>query len=598
MNRIIAFVVALLCTASTIALAQVVSIDANIITFDKLSKTVIPFVASAQPTVTTEPSLEGQYTLAFADGKGTIIFSKPVPEGSYKIRLSASGKTAATTWNVLPSRLDARSIRSLAGMKLFYGKRLAIRSRLLPEAELPLLQFKIDYQFGIEAPRENNPYSESWTGPYVPASAKTVKISIVWVYPMTGERVPLFAREIQPEQTPPDISCYNTIAELIRYDAPTNTYFVAIRGIGVDFEVPLDANNTDMNASRSIKATLSDVKAAEPAFLDYNSPETNVRVYRNDTPIPESSWRVNSETFKIVKGEYDSAASGTFLITIAISGLPSFGTQLRGTIAIRTQAKIFNQKAGANAAVNSECVIPLTLPINTHITNAEQTAALQLVAKSYIPTTTKNVRLAGSEFLKRQFWLSGRLRNQDFSLFTANEATILTVRNIVSPPPVRTPALEFAEQQCTTTDDIQRRLSKMQPIPQALIDDGGDPTACETVRQFYAQVMSYEAVRHVVMLVSKPKGGKAAELLGALSLSGHAGMYRLTIRDTDLTSPLQVYSLEDLKALRVDGSTTLYDMLAKQLTNLDAGLLERNVTVETTEVVPASSKGSTLKKGK
>jgi hypothetical protein len=66
MNRILVLLVVLLCTSSTLALAQVVSIDEKIITFDKLSKTVIPFVASAQPTVTTEPSLEGQYTLAFA----------------------------------------------------------------------------------------------------------------------------------------------------------------------------------------------------------------------------------------------------------------------------------------------------------------------------------------------------------------------------------------------------------------------------------------------------------------------------------------------------------------------------------------------------
>jgi len=597
MKRLYAFSFALmfLCIAHAVSLAQVVSIDANIITFDKLSKTVIPFVASAQPTVTTEPSLEGQYTLAFADGKGTITFSKPVPEGSYKIRLSASGKAATAVWNVLPTSLERKSMYSLSGSKLFFGKRLWLRSRLLAEAELPLQQFKIDYQFGSEAPSENNPYSESWSGPFIPASAKTVKFSIVWVYPMTGERVPLFAREIQPEQMPPDIYCSNSIAELIRYDAPTNTYFVAIRGIGVDFEVSLDANNSDMNASRSIKARLSDVKATEPASLDYNLPETFVRVYRDDTPVPESSWTANPNTFKIVKGDFDSA-SGAFPITIAVSGLPSFGTQLRGTISIKAGATIVNQKAGTNAmSTDPPCVVSLNLPINTHITNAEQTAAMQLVAKSYIPTTTKTVRLAGSEFLKRQFWLSGSLRNQDFSLFTANEATIQAVRNSISPPPARTPALEFAEQQCSNTDDIQRRLSKGQPIPQALIDGGGDPTACETVRQFYAQVMSYEPVRHVVMLVSKPKGGKAAELLGALALGGRD---KLIVRDTDLAAPLHVYSLEDLKALRIDGITTLYDMLTKQLTNLDAGLVERNVTVETTEVVPVSSKGSTLKKGK
>lgn len=592
MNRIFVVLVVLLCTISTVSLAQVFA-DEKIITFDKLSKTVIAFTASAQPTVTTEPSLEGQYTLAFADGKGTITFAKPVQAGSYIIRLSANGKTTATTWNVLPSKMDARSIRILSSLHLYYGKRLYLRSRLPAEAELPLQQFKIDYQFGNEAPKENNPYFESWTGPYIPTSATKVRTSVVWVYPMTGERVPLFTKETQPEQSPPDISCSNSTAKLTKYDAPTNTYFVEIRGISVDFEVPLDANNTDSNASKSIKATLADVKA-EPVSLDFNSPDFALRVYRDDEPVEGSSWTPDPGTFRIVKADYDSA-SGSFPTTIAISGLPPFGTELRGSISIKAQATIVNQKNGVSATTNSFCVVLFNLPINTHIPDTAKIAAIQRAAKEYIPTTTKTVRLAGSEFLKRQYWLSGRLRNQDFSLFTANEATIQTVRNIVSPAPVRTPALELAEQQCTNTDAIKNRYLKRQPVPQALIDEGGDPAACEAVQHFYAKVIAHAAVQHVVMLVSKPKGGKSAELLGALALGGRN---KLIIRDTDLAVPLHVYSLEDLKAFHIDGSTTLYDMLANQLSNLDAGLLERNVTVETTEIVPVSGKGSAGKKGK
>lgn len=211
MNRILVLLVVLLCTTSTTSLAQVVSIDEKIITFDKLSKTVIPFVASAQPTITTEPSLEGQYTLAFANSNGTLTFAKPVQAGSYKIRLSASGKTTETSWKVLPTSLDSKSMKSLATLKLYFGKRLSIRSGLPDEADLPLNQFSIDYQLGNEKLQPNNRYAESWVGPYIPASAKKVLMSIVWEYPATGERVPLFTREIQPEQTPPEISCSNAM---------------------------------------------------------------------------------------------------------------------------------------------------------------------------------------------------------------------------------------------------------------------------------------------------------------------------------------------------------------------------------------------------
>ncbi len=212
MNRILVLLAVLLCTSSTIALAQVVSIDEKIITFDKLSKTVIPFVANAQPSIITEPSLEGQYTLAFANGKGTLTFAKPVQAGSYKIRLSASGKTTETSWKVLPTRLDSKSMKSLAAMKLYFGKRLWIRSGLPDEAELPLNQFSIDYQLGNEKLQPNNTFAEAWMGPNIPASAKKVFVSIVWEYHITGERVSLFTREIQPEQTPPEISCSNALA--------------------------------------------------------------------------------------------------------------------------------------------------------------------------------------------------------------------------------------------------------------------------------------------------------------------------------------------------------------------------------------------------
>lgn len=384
-------------------------LEPKIITFDKLQKTIITFALTpgayfkpGNPSVDIKgtPSLAGKYRIELDEPAGStvpndpqannkkrrykMVFESPIPAGMYNIKLSYAGggktDTNSTDLKVLPSSMEAKSMKTLAGTKLYFGKRLSVRSKLLAEAELPLQQFKIDYQFGNEKKNSDNAYAETFIGPNIPASAKKVKVDIVWVYPPTGERVPLFTREATPEQTPPEISCSSAIAEL-KSGGPTetkgkkpsgkkpvqpNNFQIVIKGIGVDYEVPIDADNKDVAASKSLKATLNDVEPTGPADIDYTSTETQLRIYNGDEPDPTSTWTATATTFGIVLGEFDPA-SGVFPVTIQVKDLPAKppgeSRILRGTVAIKVGAKIMNRKAGATATSTSPpCVIPINIP--------------------------------------------------------------------------------------------------------------------------------------------------------------------------------------------------------------------------------------------
>jgi hypothetical protein len=392
---------------------RVSDLDAKIITFDKLQRTVITFVLSptlyfkpGNPAIDIKgtPSLAGQFRIepdlspesnnggtpapltgaaANQPRKYRMVFDKPIAAGTYNIKVSYSGggktDTASSELKVLPSMLDAKSMKALSTLKLYYGKRLAFRAKLPSEAELPLQQFKIDYQLGNEKKMQDNPFAESYVGPNIPASAKKVKMDVVWINPGTGERVPLLSKEVTPEQTPPDISCQNVVAELKpsgtegpkkkatgKKPVQPSNFQVVIKGISVDYEVPIDADNKDPNASKSIKATLGEVEADGPADIDYAAPETKLIIYNGDEPDPTAAWSATGTTFSMTSGEFD-AASGTFPITIQVKDLPPKPPAetriLRGTIAVKVGAKIVNRKAGTSAKSQAPpCIIPINIP--------------------------------------------------------------------------------------------------------------------------------------------------------------------------------------------------------------------------------------------
>ena len=382
-------------------------LEPKIITFDKLQKTIITFALTpgsyfkpGNPNVDIKgtPSLAGKYKIELdeANAGGPVdpqannkkrryrmVFESPIPAGLYNIKLEYSGggksDTVSTELKVLPSTLEKRADASLKSLRLYYGKRLTVKAKLLAEAEIPTQQFKIDYQFGNEKKNSDNPFDQQ-TFAYIPASAKKVKIDILWVYPVTGERVPLFSREIVPEQTAPEILSTSVVAEMKgsgtvdpkgkkpsgKKPVQPKDFQISIKGVSVDFEQPIDADNKDITQSKPLKATLNDIEPTGPAEIEYNpsDPSLVLRIYKDDEIDPTANWSISPNTFQIVNGDYD-ASSGTFPITINVKDLPpkppGESRRLQGVISIKVGAKIVNRKAGVSASSNQSILVPINI---------------------------------------------------------------------------------------------------------------------------------------------------------------------------------------------------------------------------------------------
>ncbi len=106
----------------------------------------------------------------------------------------------------------------------------------------------------------------------------------------------------------------------------------------------------------------------------------------------------------------------------------------------------------------------------------------------------------------------------NISLFEADPYAKKRLREVLTPPLPRTSALETAEQECANTDDIKKKISRGQPVPQALIDEGGSPNACESVKIYYSKMASLEQIGKVYVVTKRYAEGEEPEILGIVSI--------------------------------------------------------------------------------
>lgn len=106
----------------------------------------------------------------------------------------------------------------------------------------------------------------------------------------------------------------------------------------------------------------------------------------------------------------------------------------------------------------------------------------------------------------------------NISLFEADYSATRRLREVLTPPLPRTSALETAEQECANTEDIKKKISKGQPVSQALIDEGGSPNACETVKIYYSKMASLEQIGKVYIVTKRYTEGEKPEILGIVSI--------------------------------------------------------------------------------
>jgi hypothetical protein len=204
-------------------------------------------------------------------------------------------------------------------------------------------------------------FAEGFIGPNIPAAARIVRFRILWLN--DRDTTTLYVRDVEVEQTPPDISASDVHIELLSTEG--NTIRFAVKGIGVNYEVPIDADNSNPNASKSIKASLNDVEIIGEKDIEIDTLGTRITLYEGFRPEPATLWRAINNCV-LVKRQFNEK-TGYFSIELMFNNLPSpkETSIMRGTLVLRNlAATIVNRKAGKRAVSTTQPIpIPIEIPL-------------------------------------------------------------------------------------------------------------------------------------------------------------------------------------------------------------------------------------------
>jgi hypothetical protein len=115
----------------------------------------------------------------------------------------------------------------------------------------------------------------------------------------------------------------------------------------------------------------------------------------------------------------------------------------------------------------------------------------------------------------------------------------------ITPGYPRTQALDMAEKECQNTSVIKENIRLGKPVPQHIINEGGSPTDCETVKNYYTALQGLQRIRTIYILVDK----KAA-LLGTVKLCGVIGYTDEQGVPPRTVVPSSYMTLEDLQQFK------------------------------------------------
>jgi hypothetical protein len=215
------------------------------------------------------------------------------------------------------------------------------------------------------------PFTDSLITRFLPASAKTVTLELVWKKPPTAERttverVVLAGRTMLTEQMPLQYYGRPFIEGLTERKAKQmklragETAFT-IRGPALMYKVPIDAEtDTTLHTVRLIPSELNDVEVVELG-VDLSSPLSELSIYKEGRPDPSSSFKLSPSTVQVQSG----LEAGVFVSTVRLRGLPAFKDKkermLVGSLMLKVVTRLINRRAGV--AVLSPLVLPVQVGI-------------------------------------------------------------------------------------------------------------------------------------------------------------------------------------------------------------------------------------------
>lgn len=358
-----------LCLFGGTAKAQI-HIEKTHYTFQGLTKTIIPFTAAGEPRVSIEPSLEGKFAVeAISNGDYQIVFREALPSKLYAITVASGQQKKICSLAVIGSAV--REIFSYR--KAYFGRSIALETEIPLLAKLPREQFSIESRIDTEEVKRE-PYTETWESKIISASTKRVSVSIIWTYPPTGERVPIFTKEYQPVPMPASIHCADV--RLTHSIPKAGSVDILISGIAIGARLPLDST-APQTISRPLPPLVmfEEVRVLSLPMLRYDPATMWLKLYSDSTISP---FRITTETATVLHSTQNKQ-DGTFDVLVRIVGIPSGISAVKGRLEF--EAKIaFQPTAKDNTPDESSahCSIGINIPLG----ESTKTSTLREVQKS------------------------------------------------------------------------------------------------------------------------------------------------------------------------------------------------------------------------
>jgi hypothetical protein len=359
----------LLCLFGGTAKAQI-HIDKTHITFEPLTKTIIPFTAAGEPRVSIEPSLEaGKFAVeALGNGDYQIVFREALPSKAYLITV-ASGQQQKTCSLLVISR----AVREIFSYRsAYFGRSIALETEIPLLAKLPREQFSIESRIDTEAVKRE-PYTEAWESKIISTTTKRVSVSIIWTYPPSGERVAIFTKEYQPSPMPPSLHCNDV--RLTHSIPRAGSVDILVSGIAIGALLPLDSAAPQTSARPLPPLVMfEEVKVLSLPTLRYDPATMWLKLYIDSTI---SAFRITTETATILHST-ENKSDGTFDVLVRIVGIPAGIRAVRGrleftaNIAAQHPATDSTSKEG-----DAYCSIGINIPLG----ESTKTSTLQKAEK-------------------------------------------------------------------------------------------------------------------------------------------------------------------------------------------------------------------------
>jgi hypothetical protein len=139
----------------------------------------------------------------------------------------------------------------------------------------------------------------------------------------------------------------------------------------------------------------------------------------------------------------------------------------------------------------------------------------------------------------------------NISLFEADASAQKRFREKFTPTPVKGAAVEQAEQDCPTSDDIKKKIKNRQAVPQNLIEEA--PQECDIVKTYYkaAQDQSESQIGKVYIVTEKYADGSEPVIIGVIAIKS---LTPTQMADPEaikgaLNAPVNVFDVAELKGL-------------------------------------------------